>query len=280
MRNERAQNRNFHRFLVLVVLSALVTGTDLAEAQLPFEWSYFPLDLPPESRTAPPLPSHPVQLILDDESSEGSFGVGSATSEQFLWFNRFDRPSFLNIDLREIWVLFLPGPNMAVGDEVELVVYLDPDSNPANGAELLATIDETIQVLDGTTFSVYSIEPPIPIIAPGDILIGVVNRFVESGSTGPTTPAALDTSSSHGRSWIAIWERDPPPDPILPPDLFIETIDGFVPGNWMIRGFGSHRSVVEVPALSWLGIGVLALLLGALGILLLQRRRVGGLRHS
>ena len=235
------------------------------------EWTFTPHNRPSTAAALPLRRNFPVQLILDDGSPEGDFGVGAATAQQFLWFNQFERPTILNFNLDEIWVLFSPGPNMAVGEEIQLVVYVDPDSDPTNGADLLASFDETIQVLDGATFSVYPMNPPVPIRTSGDILIGVVSRFVESGVTGPTEPAALDTSLSQGRSWVAIWSGDPPPEPALPNALFIDRVDVFLPGNWMIRGFGSEPSITEIPTLSWVGLAVLAALLGAGGFLLLRQ---------
>ena len=252
-------------------ISAWSAGVASADAPAAIEWSFKPGSAPP-GPMAPALPDLPIQLIVDDDSSEGQFGIGGAAAEQFLWFNRFDRPTPLNYDLEEIWVLFPPGPNLAVGEPIQLVVYVDPDSDPTNGAELLATFDEIIQEVDGVTFSVYPLDPPVAIQTAGDLLIGVVNRFVESGVTGPTEPAALDVTASMGRSWVAIWSTDPPLEPALPPDLFIDLVDVFVAGNWMIRGFGSPRPILEVPTLSRLGLTMLAGLLAAGGWFLSRRR--------
>ncbi len=84
------------------------------------EFVYQPNPSPLESD--PPLPSYPVQLLLDDDTAEGDFGVSiSGRAQQFLWFNRFTLPT-LPIVLEEVWVLFSPGDNMAVGDPIELVV--------------------------------------------------------------------------------------------------------------------------------------------------------------
>ncbi len=259
---------------LLSVVGLLLLPTIGSADALPEEisWSFRGEDPPSAGPPAPPLPDFALELMIDDGSAEGDFGVGAATAQQFLWFNRFDRPSVRNYDLEEIWVLFSPGSNMAVGEPIQLVVYRDPDGDPTTGAELLATIDETIQVLDGNTFSVYSLDPPVPVQGPGDFLVGVVSRFVESGVTGPTEPAALDTDSSAGQSWLAIWTGDPPPEPELPPDLFLDRVDVFVPGNWMIRAFGSPRSVIEVPTLSGASLIVLIALLAMTGLVFVRRR--------
>ena len=51
-----------------------------------------------------------------------------------------------------------------------------------------------------------------------------------------------------------------------------EPIDGTVPGNWMIRGFGSDAPIVVVPTLNTLGLIALSVLL-ALGGWVVSRRR-------
>ena len=272
-RGDRRSRRRGRGALVIAALwiGALGGGVARAEAPAAVEWSFEPGGVL-SGGTVPALPDLPIQLIVDDDSPEGQFGIGGATAQQFLWFNQFDRPTLLNYDLEEIWVLFPPGPNLAVGEPIQLVVYVDPDSDPSNGAELLATFDETIQEVDGGTFSVYPLDPPVAVQTAGDLLIGVVSRFVESGVTGPTEPAALDTTASLGRSWLAVWTTDPPLEPALPPDLFIDRVDVFVAGNWMIRGFGSPRSIVEVPTLGGAGLALLAGLLVAAGGFLARRR--------
>jgi hypothetical protein len=249
-------------------------------AELSFELApSVPEALPP----LPPIGVFPVQLVLDDDAAEGTVGVSDAGgAREFLWFNRFTPPGGA-FDLEEVWVLFPPDVNMAVGDVVQIAVYLDPDGDPTNGANLLATFDETIQVLDGSTFSIYPLAPAVPILAPGDVLIGVVPRFIESGDPA-MAPAAVDTTASQQRSWIAIWTGDPPDPPVLPPDSLIDTIDNVAPaaaGNWMIRGFGvPAQAVVEIPALGGIGLLALALTLGAGGLVALRRRRGQGMARA
>jgi len=215
--------------------------------------------------TNPPLPSYEVHLILDDDTPEGVFGVGFVSAQQFLWFNRFSNPG--PFVLEEIWVLFPAGANMAVGAEVQLAVYLDPDGDPTNGADLLATLTETVQVVDGNTFSVYTLASPITIFDGGDILVGVVDRFVESGVTSPTTPAAMDTTVSQGRSWLAVWTGDPPDPPVLPSDGIFSLVDVYQPGNWMIRAFGTPTQIPAVPTADLRGIALLVLLISAAGLM-------------
>jgi len=217
----------------------------------------------------PPIGDFPVQLVLDDDTANGDVGVNGATAQQFLWFNQFSPGP---TSLEQIWVLFQPGANMAVGAAIDLVVYEDEDGDPTNGATLLAVIPEQIAELDGQTFSVYDVVPPIETTG-GDVLIGVVPRFITSGVTSPTSPAAIDTDASQGRSWVALWLADPPATPDLPPDDEIRLIDEFTPaGNWMIRGFGT-AIVPDVPALGNLGLFLLAAGLAFLGLWMLIARR-------
>jgi hypothetical protein len=234
-----------------------------------FEWVFEPIDA--VEVTNPPIPNVDVQLIVDDDSVEGDFGVGGPVAQQFLWFNRFS-PSLSNpIRLNEIWVLFPAGPNMTVGADVQLVVYHDPDGDPSNGADFVASFSETTQFVDGATFSVYSLATPLVFDEPGDILIGVVNRFVVSGVTTSTRPAAMDTTASQGRSWVAVWSADPADPPVLPADNIYQTIDGFVPGNWMIRAFGDQLQTPAIPIHTNLGLGVLLSMLALAGVMLIRR---------
>jgi len=245
--------------VAVVLLLAMSAAAPVGADEL--EWIYQPVG--PIELTSPELPQNPIQLILDDDTPEGVFGVGIQNAQQFLWFNRFSNPG--DFQLEEIWVLFPGTVGMTVGAEVQLAVYRDPDGDPINGAGLLATSTEVIQSVNGDVFSVYPLNPPLTITGSGDILIGVIDRFVESGVTPPTTPAALDTTASQGRSWLAVWTNDPPDPPLLPPDGVYSTVDPFQPGNWMIRGFGTSYQIPAVPVIDWRGIAFLVLLMAAAG---------------
>ena len=215
----------------------------------------------------------PVQLVLDDGTIEGQSGVNGASAAQFLWLNHF-APAGQDIDLEEVRVLFPPGANMVVGNAVQIVVLTDDDGDPTNGATFVAGLDAGVQAVDGSTFSSYLLDPAVPLGAADDILIGVVPRFVKTGVTSPTFPAAVDTTAPQGRSWIALWSGDPPAAPSLPSDGAMTS----VAGNWTIRGFGTPSAVgptvLEVPSLSPAGLGILATLLALAGIAASRRRRV------
>lgn len=245
---------------LLVTLLAIVALSPPAAA-LP-EASY--RELAPTPLGAPPSGFFGVELVQDDGSAEGAFGVGGLAARQFLWFQVFDAPR--DYDLEQIWVLFPDDPEIGPGASIQLVVYQDQDADPASGAELLLLRDDTVQVADGSTFSVYTLAEPLVLRDGGTTLIGVINRFVTSGLSPSSQPAALDTGASRQRSWVAVWSGDPPPVPELPPDDSLFLIDDFVEGNWMIRGFGSDAVVVEVPVLEGWASLFLVLLLAAVAV--------------
>lgn len=261
--------------LLGVLLALLAVPAVLAEPAdfgLTFEPRTFPV------RASPPLPdpgTFPIQLVIDDGVAEGVFGFAGANARQFLWLNRFANPgSFL---LHEIWVLIPSGTNASVGETLQLVVYLDDDGDPANGAQLLGTYDVTIQAVDGVTFSVFPLSPRITIPDSGDILIGAVNRYFQTGvDPPPTQPAALDTTASQNRSYFALWAGDAPDPPDLASATVVDVLDGAVAGNFLIRGFGTRLPppLTDVPALGGAGLALLAALLGLAGAVLVRRRRI------
>lgn len=215
-----------------------------------------------------------VELSLDDGTAESVFGVSSASSAtQFLWFNQFSPPATLIYD--EVRVLFPPGPNMVVGSAVEIVIYSDADGDPTNGAILERSMAATIQAVDGTTMSAFTLAPPLLVQAGRDLYVGVIPRFIETGVTSPTAPAALDTTTSEGRSWFGLWIGDPPVTPSLPPDQALLLVDAFTPGNWVIRIVGSPP-VIEagIPVLGgWATVLFVALLMLSGAWVLRQRLR-------
>jgi hypothetical protein len=234
-------------------------------------------------RATPPLPppsAFPVQLVLDDDTPEHSYGMSLGLglgARQFLWFQRFTPAQ--SVSLEEIWVLF-PAAGVPVGGAIDLAVYSDPDGDPANGATLLASFSEVVQVADGSTFSIYPVSPPVFFDGAGDLLLGVVPRFIVSGVTPANAPAALDTSAPQGRAWLAGWTADPPSPPLLTPspDLVIVRLDAFlpplpaIPGNWMIRGFGKPPEALGITTLDSLGLAVLTLVMAGVALLVLRAR--------
>ena len=224
-------------------------------------------------RTSPALPTpstFPIQLVLDDSTAEGAFGFSGGTARQFLWFNQFVSPGAF--ELEEIWVLFPAGSDVPLGGSIELAVFLDPDGDPSNGATLLASFDETIQAVDGTTFSIYPLPTPVSIDGSGDVLIGVVNRYFNTGvDLPPTLPAATDTTASQNLSYFALWPGDAADPPDLSSASSIALLSGAASANFMVRGFGTVPSTVAIPTTSTLGLILLVALLGLWGASRLRR---------
>jgi hypothetical protein len=262
----------------LATLAALLCASSATASELTFA----PRVAVPHAAAPPSPPAglYPLQLMLDDNTDEGAFGFTSGqNAQQFMWFNRFTVPSG-NYLLQQIWVLFPSNQNISVGANIELAIYIDSDSNPANGATLVATLNETVQAADDVNFSIYTLTQPLQLSQSSDVLIGVIPRLIVAGTTPPTNPAAVDTTASQGRSWVAIWTGDPPDPPTLPPDVLIARLDdGLQPGggNWMIRAFGAPVGpAASVPAVSVPLLALLSIALGAFGVLF--QRRAAGLR--
>jgi hypothetical protein len=129
---------------------------------------------------------------------------------------------------------------VAPGDDIVIAVYKDDDGNPANGADMMSSFTATVQAVDA--WNTYSLSTPVNFGTATDVLIGVVAMETPGSAY---FPAALDTTSSQGRSWAGWWTTSPPPDPpTLPPDDQWGTIDSFgFAGNWLVRGYGES----EVP---------------------------------
>ena len=217
----------------------------------------------------------PVDLTIDDGTAETFIGdLG-----QFLWLNRFTpAPGAFPLELQEIQVVY-GATAVPIGGDVDLVVYedTDGDGDPGTGAVHLATYDETVISNDGATFNVYTLTPTVTLNGPGDVLVGVVNRYGFEGNND--FPAALDQSSAQVRSWAASYlAGDAPEPPFLPADEQWGTIDSFgFPGNWVVRASGETivPPTIEVPTLSWAGLALLLTLLAGGAVWILRRQQAG-----
>ncbi len=188
----------------------------------------------------PPQTDAAVNLILDDGSAENFIGLNDGTyGYQYLWLNRFTPdPAELPFQLETISVLF-GNTGVPLGGAADLVVYEDTNGGDPSDAAWLATYPVTVQANDGTTWSTYTLATPLTLNGPGDVLIGVINRYEVSGVSPADFPAALDQGVSQVRSWVAAWAGDPPSPPNLPADSLWGTIDSFgFAGNWLVRGSG------------------------------------------
>ena len=142
----------------------------------------------------------------------------------------------------------------------------------------LATYNETVLANDGFTFSVYTLSPTVTLNGPGDVLIGVINRYGFEGNND--FPAGLDQTGTQTRSWAASYLAGNAPDPpFFPADEQWGLIDSFgFPGNWIVRGFGQTvlpppTPTIEIPTLSAVGLALLLALIGGAAFWVLRRRQ-------
>lgn len=186
-------------------------------------------------------PNADVDLILDDGSRDDALGL--TAGGQFVWFNRFTpSPADYPFTLNEVQILFGAGVGVNVGELVDIYIYedTDGDGDPATGATFLGSqLNATVQAVDDATWSVYALDTPVVFNDPGDVLIAVVNRTAGIGAG--TYVAAMDMTTSNGRSWIGLYTGNPANPPTFPADNLWGTVDslGFA-GNWMVRGFASY----------------------------------------
>jgi hypothetical protein len=203
---------------------------------------------PAAAAKAPQSSPQAVDLVLDDGSAEDSIGLTGGG--QFVWLNRFtplagDFP----FQLTQVQALF--NTTVAVGDEMQVVIYSDTDGDgdPGTGAVLLYNETFTVQYNDFATWNLFDLTDPVLLEGPGDVLIGFVNR---SGGAGYSDyPAAIDQNTLAYRSWIGAYSAgDPPAEPPLPSDSLWGVIDDFgLPGTWTIRGVGEPANQ-DIPWLS------------------------------
>ncbi|MCP4289481.1 MAG: hypothetical protein GY792_34510 [Gammaproteobacteria bacterium] len=219
-------------------------------------------------------------LSLDDGSFENA--IGSALGGEFVWLNRFSLTSAdLPLSMEKVQILFPSGNGINVGELVDIYIYTDPDgdADPATGMVLEESIkNAAVQAVDDLTWSSFDLAKPIDIYSTGDLLIAVVNRSAGSGLG--ERPAALDQSTSQGRSWIGINTSGVIADPpVFPSDNIWGTIDTLgYPGNWMIRGYGTTLPVQPIPSLSTMGGILLTLMIGIVAGLVFRKRASPGCR--
>lgn len=184
----------------------------------------------------------PVDLVLDDGTSENNIGIGGIN--ELIWLNRFTPdPGLFPFTLNQVQVYFAADGMVNLGDDIVVVIYENTSgsTDPADGSNWLASFPVTVTSTDA--WSVYDLNPSVPLNGPGDVLIGVIGLEVPGTSYWP---AALDQTATQERSWAGWWLTSPPPDPpLLPPDNSWVLIDNYFPGNWMIRGYGETGSCIN-----------------------------------
>jgi len=222
---------------VVIVASVVITVSSPALAEQP-TFSSRPASYVGSSPVLPP-PGDPVNMILDDGVLENNIGLNSTSSAtQFLWLNRFSPTEFpIEVSRIDIWWDSLSGGVIA-GASIELVVYEGGD-NPCTGATTIVG-GETRTIASLDTFDQYVLATAAAVNVGPSIDLAVIDRWVVSGVTPPVWPAAIDTTTTQARSYVASWSADPPSPPVLPSDGLCGTIDSFgLPGNWLLRGAGT-----------------------------------------
>jgi len=186
---------------------------------------------------APPrAPGDVVNLVVDDGTRENS--VGQSGGGQIVWLNRFS-PAEYPIQLSDIYVYFPSTVGLNVGETFDVYLFedTDGDNDPAtNSAFVGEQLGATIAALDDWT--TVTLSTPSDFNGPGDVLVAVVNRT--AGADSGEYPAAIDETTSQGRSWIGIYSSGVAPSPpTFPADLFWGTVDDAgLPGNFMVRASG------------------------------------------
>ena len=188
-----------------------------------------------------------TKLKLDDGQQDFVVALTDATGArtfQAVILNRFTPTSNrLPFQLDIVQILFpktcqAGDTGLRAGMAFEALVYLDPSGSgdPAN-AMLAARQPFEIQPSD-TEFQKIRLETPVTVTS-GDVWVGYTNAFTATDSR-LIYHAALDTSSSKGRSWIfyngvgSNFDGD-----VLINAQFRQLIDeAGAPGNWMIRAKG------------------------------------------
>lgn len=190
-----------------------------------------------------------AQYQLDDDTSEVQIGL--TNGGQFAWGNMFavdaGKPS---IDTLEVGFGVIP-----VGTAFTWYVFNDDDGNPTAGLTLLASGGSAVV---NNSHIDTSIEDVISIgtvdLTGGDFVF----LAVDMDTVGGDFPAAQDSTSTAGASWVTF--GDGSADNWAGGSL----IDGFgLPGNWIIRG---TTSVIPEPTTA----GLLAV--GLVGLMARRRR--------
>ena len=220
-----------------IAIALLVASAGLAVAAQPTFTSQ-PAINPPAAPLIPP-PGDPVNMIVDDGVLENNIGLNNTTAgtaSMFEWFNRFS-PTEFPIEVSRVDI-YWNSAYVTVGNAIELLVFEGGDNPCATGGTIRADQNDTVAAVD--TFDQYTLTTPAQVTAGPSVSLAVIDRWVVSGVDPSTYPAAIDTTASQGRSWVASWAADPPNPPQLPSDGLCGTIDSFgLPGNWLIRGAGT-----------------------------------------
>jgi hypothetical protein len=202
----------------------------------------------PVSRAATSANKHASKkLKLDDGSAEFVVALTDNTNArtfQVVVLNRFTPASDrLPFEIDTIQILFRKtcqagDTGLRDGMPFEALVYLDPQGtgDPANA--MLVTRQSFEVHPSDTKFQKIALDTPVTVTG-GDVWIGYTNSFSATDDR-LIYHAALDTSSSQGRSWIFYNGVGSNFDGnVLANAQFRHLVDQEgMPGNWMIRAKG------------------------------------------
>ena len=188
-----------------------------------------------------------TKLRLDDGTQELVVALTDAAGSrtfQAVIVNRFTPTSNrLPLELDTVQILFpktcqAGDTGLRAGMMFEALVYLDPSGSgdPAN-AMLAARQSFEVRPSD-TEFQRIRLDTPVTVTS-GDVWVGYTNTFSATDSR-PLFFAAVDTSSSQGRSWIFYNSTGSPfgGDVLVTAQVRHLLDQEGVPGNWMIRAKG------------------------------------------
>ncbi len=189
------------------------------------------------------LPAVSQVLAVDDGTPESAISAQN-NEHLFAWMNVLSPPAELCDDYQIEAVQIMWEQYLTLGDSVSAYVYEDTDDDlsPVTGARLLAEVPNVrVTHNDGTTLSEYALAEPVTIGECRNVIVAFVNTGTR-GRQSDGDPAAVDTSSFAGRSWLT----RPVETLQLPPDLSSEALftifdgfDGTFDGNFLIRAVAS-----------------------------------------
>jgi hypothetical protein len=145
----------------------------------------------------------------DSDANINAIGAGPGT--YFVYLNRFtpdttDYPFTLtNVQTVFVGALSSGGVGAVVGELFDVYVYQDDDTDPSNGATLVAAVHD-VAVADplGAIQTITLPNGGIELDGPGDVLVALEYHGAEGGS-----PATADVSGTYqARSWIGMIHSD------------------------------------------------------------------------
>lgn len=181
---------------------------------------------------------------VDTLAAGGDFSViGCASYCGQLWLNRFTPdPADYPVTITSITTVFGANPGLNVaGDKINVYIYGDGDTNPANGATPLGTFTSWTMPAPTGALVTIPLTTPVVVNGPGDLLVALTNPVGNMGAK----PASADGGPFAGRSWLALYNDS---GSGTPPNLATSgirlnpaAISG-LNGNWIVRANGTNGS--------------------------------------